>query len=81
MSIQTDKEPETVEEFKEIARHIGISNGYASVGITGIEPIESEITDEGEILLRMVKNNDEYQEESRKNIEESIVIEGTVLDD
>jgi hypothetical protein len=48
--INTDRVPETDEEFKEIARHIGQLGGYERVAITKIEPTDRFIEDTGEIL-------------------------------
>lgn len=52
--INTDKKPETAEEFKEIARTIGKTGGYAKVAITHLEPTDKFVDDSGEILSGLV---------------------------
>lgn len=55
--INTDKTPETKEEFLEIARHIGKLGGYDTVAITKIDPTDHFIEDSGEILEGILHND------------------------
>lgn len=55
--VNTDKVPETDEEKKEIARHIGKLGGYEVVAITGIEATDHFIEDSGEILEGLIVND------------------------
>lgn len=55
--INTDKVPETKEEFLEIARHIGKTGGYDTVAITKIDPTDHFIEDSGEILEGLIVND------------------------
>ena len=57
ISIQTDQEPKTAEEFKEIARVIGKTGGYERVAITRVEPTDHFIEDKGEILEGLIIND------------------------
>lgn len=57
VAINTDKEPKTEEEFKEIARHIGKLGGYEAVGITKIDRTDKFIEDTGEILEGLIVND------------------------
>jgi hypothetical protein len=54
--INTDKKPQTPEEFKEIARHIGKLGGYETVAITNIEATDTFIDDTATILEGLVVN-------------------------
>jgi hypothetical protein len=56
--IQTDKEPETAEEFQEIAKTIFRSNPgqYDTVGVTSLETTDDFLGDTGEILEGFVIN-------------------------
>lgn len=53
--ITVDKEPETAEEYKEIARTIGKQGGYSRVAITFLQPTVELVTDAGTILDWMAK--------------------------
>lgn len=55
--INTDKKPETPEEYLEIARHIGHKGGYERVAITKIDPTDHFIEDSGEILEGLIVND------------------------
>ena len=55
--INTDKVPETKEEFLEIARTIGKQGGYERVAITKIDPTDHFIEDKGEILEGLIVND------------------------
>lgn len=55
--INTDKVPETDEEFMEIARTIGNQGGYDRVAITKIDPTDHFIEDSGEILEGLITND------------------------
>lgn len=55
--INTDKEPETKEEFMEIARTIGKQGGYERVAITKIDPTDHFIEDSGEVLEGLIVND------------------------
>lgn len=55
--INTDKEPETEEEFKEIARHIGQLGGYERVAITKLEPTTRFVDDTAEVLEGLIVND------------------------
>lgn len=55
--IQTDKIPETDEEFKEISRYIGGLGGYEVVALTKLEPTDRFIEDTGEILEGLIVND------------------------
>ena len=55
--INTDKIPETEEEKKEIARHIGKLGGYEVVAITGIESTDNFIDDSAEIIEGLIVND------------------------
>lgn len=55
--INTDKAPETEEEFLEIARTIGKQGGYAKVAITKIEETDHFIEDTNEILEGLIVND------------------------
>lgn len=55
--IQVDKEPETAEEFLEIARHIGKQGGYSKVAITFLQPTDTLIDDSATILDGMIIND------------------------
>jgi hypothetical protein len=56
--INTDKVPETDEEFKEIARHIGQLGGYERVAIQlPIQPTDHFVEDKGEILEGLIVND------------------------
>jgi hypothetical protein len=55
--INTDKAPETKEEFTEIARTIGKQGGYERVAITKIDPTDHFIEDSGEILEGFITND------------------------
>jgi hypothetical protein len=55
--INTDKVPETTEEFTEIARTIGKQGGYERVAITKIDPTDHFIEDSGEILEGLIVND------------------------
>lgn len=48
--INVDKEPETAEEFLEIARYIGKQGGYSKVAITFLQPTDKFIDDSSTIL-------------------------------
>lgn len=48
--INTDKEPETKEEFLEIARTIGKLGGYERVAVTKLEPTDHFVDDSSEVL-------------------------------
>lgn len=56
--IQTDKVPETAEDFQEIAKVIFRSNPgqYATVGVESLEPTDTFIDDSGEVLEGFVTN-------------------------
>lgn len=53
--ITVDKEPETPEEFKEIARTIGKQGGYSRVAISFLQPTEELVSEAGVILDWMSK--------------------------
>ena len=55
--INTDKAPETDEEFKEIARHIGNLGGYERVAITKLEPTDRFVDDTAEVLEGLIVND------------------------
>lgn len=56
--INTDKIPETDEEFKEIARHIGQIGGYERVAINlPLQQTDHFIEDTGEILEGLIVND------------------------
>lgn len=55
--INTDKVPETDEEFMEIARTIGKQGGYERVAVTKIDPTDHFIEDSGEILEGLITND------------------------
>jgi hypothetical protein len=55
--INTDKEPETKEEFIEIARTIGKLGGYERVAITKIDPTDHFVENTGEILEGLIVND------------------------
>lgn len=55
--INTDKEPTTDEEFKEIARHIGKLGGYEIVAITSIDATDHFIDNTAEILEGLIVND------------------------
>lgn len=55
--INTDKVPETDEEFMEIARTIGKQGGYERVAITKIDPTDHFVEDTGEILEGLIVND------------------------
>jgi hypothetical protein len=55
--IQTDKVPETKEEFTEIAREIGRLGGYGTVALTKLDPTDHFIEDSGEILEGLIVND------------------------
>lgn len=55
--INTDKVPESKEEFLEIARTIGKQGGYERVAITKIDPTDHFIEDSGEILEGLITND------------------------
>ena len=55
--INTDKVPETPEEFKEIARTIGKEGGYERVAITKIDATDHFIEDKAEILEGLIVND------------------------
>lgn len=56
--INTDKIPETDEEFKEIARYIGHLGGYESVGIElPLKQTDHFVEDSGEILEGLIIND------------------------
>lgn len=55
--INTDKVPESDEEFKEIARHIGKLGGYERVAITKLDPTDHFVEDTGEILEGLIVND------------------------
>ena len=56
--INTDKIPETDEEFKEIARHIGKIGGYERVAIQlPLKQTDHFIEDSGEILEGLIVND------------------------
>lgn len=57
VAIETDKEPTTAEEFKEICRTIGMDKGYAQVAITEIEPTE-EFVDDAVVVMDGLFAND-----------------------
>lgn len=48
--INTDKVPESKEEFLEIARHIGKLGGYDTVAVTKIDPTDHFVDDSMEVL-------------------------------
>lgn len=84
MAIQTDIEPSTEEEFKEIARTIGKLGGYEAVGITSIDRTEKPVTTEQEIFEGIIAKNEEKaktEQEAREAFKENTVIEGIVIDD
>ena len=56
--INTDKIPETDEEFKEIARHIGKLGGYERVGIElPLKQTDNFTEDTGEIFEGLIVND------------------------
>ena len=55
--INTDKIPETEEEFLEVARVIGTTGGYERVAIIKIEPTDHVVEDTGEILEGTIVND------------------------
>lgn len=55
--INTDKKPETKEEFLEIARTIGKQGGYERVAITKIDPTDHFIEDTGEVFEGLIVND------------------------
>lgn len=55
--INTDKVPETEEEFLEVARVIGKTGGYERVAITKIEPTDHFVDDSAEILEGLIVND------------------------
>lgn len=55
--INTDKTPETKEEFLEIARTIGKQGGYERVAITKIDPTDHFVEDTGEVLEGLIVND------------------------
>lgn len=55
--INTDKKPETEEEFKEIARTIGKQGGYDVVAITKIDATDHFIDNTTELLEGLVVND------------------------
>jgi len=55
--IQTDKVPETKEEFKEIARTIGKEGGYERVAITKLDVTDHFVEDKAEILEGLIVND------------------------
>lgn len=55
--INTDKVPETDEEFKEIARHIGKLGGYEMVAITSLDQTDRFIDNSSELLEGLVVND------------------------
>lgn len=58
MPINTDKVPETEEDFKEIARTIGKQGGYERVAINlPLQPTDKFVEDRGEILEGLIVND------------------------
>jgi hypothetical protein len=55
--INTDKEPNSKEEYMEIARTIGHQGGYQTVAITKIDPTDHFIEDSGEVLQGLISND------------------------
>jgi hypothetical protein len=55
--INTDKVPETDEEFMEIARHIGKLGGYERVAVTKLDPTDHFVDDSSEILQGIIVND------------------------
>lgn len=55
--INTDKVPETEEEYIEIARHIGHLGGYERVAITKIDPTDHFVDNSSEVLEGIIVND------------------------
>ena len=55
--VNTDKVPETDEEFKEIARHIGKLGGYERVAITKLVPTDHFVDDSATVLEGLIVND------------------------
>lgn len=55
--INTDKVPETDEEFMEIARHIGKLGGYERVAVTKLDPTDHFVDDSSEVLQGIIVND------------------------
>jgi hypothetical protein len=56
--LQTDKIPETEEEFKEIARHIGKLGGYEVVAVQKpLKRTDHFVEDTGEVLEGFIVND------------------------